>query len=284
MRRSAALAALAVPLCACQATVRVAVAPKANGSGDLTVSAVLDKDAAAMVGDLGTGIKTDDLIRAGWTVDKPVVASDGGASVSAHHRFRTVSEADALLSGLAGGGGNVPFRLTLTHASGTLASRVRLAGDVDLTGGVDRFADDKLRQALGAPTLAAALDRAKASGAAVPALTAEVDAVLPGRPAQVDGGAVSGDTVRWEVPLGARRAIGASASVADPLALAWLLGAAGFLVALLLVIVVRFRRRRQWRFGDRHSPLPRDFRGTGGGRNRGHQDRWSMPLGPGSRR
>ena len=284
MRRFAALAALAVPLCACQATVRVAVAPKANGSGDVTVSLVLDREGAAMIGDLGTGIKTDDLVRAGWTVDKPVVANDGGARVSAHHPFRTVSEADTLLAGLAGGGANVPFHLTVAHSSGTLSSRVRLEGDVDLTGGVDRFADDKLRQALGAPTLAAALDRAKASGAAVPGLTAEVDAVLPGRPAHVDGGVVSGDTVRWDVPLGARRTIGASAAVADPLALAWLLGAAGFVVALLLVIVVRFRRRRQWRFGDRHSPLPRDFRGPGGGRNRGHQDRWSMPLGPGSRR
>jgi len=284
VRRFAALAALAVPLCACQATVQVAVAPKANGSGELSVSLVLDKDAATMVGDVGTGIKTDDLVRAGWTIDKPIVASDGGARLSAHHPFRTVGEADGLLAGLAGVGANVPFHLTLTHASGTLSSQVRLAGDVDLTGGVDRFADDKLRQALGAPTLAAALDRAKASGAAVPALSAEVDAVLPGRPAHVDGGTVSGDTVRWDVPLGARRTIGASASVADPLALAWLLGAAGFLAALVVVIVVRLRRRRQWRFGDRHSPLPRDFRGPGGGRNRGHQDRWSMPLGPGSRR
>ena len=284
MRRLAALAALVMSLCACHATVQVQVVPKANGSGVLSVSLVMDRDAAALVGDPATAVRTADLEKAGWTVDKPVVTSDGGVSVSAHHRFRTVAEADGLLAGLAGGGTKVPFHLVVTHASGTLSSRVGVAGEVDLSGGVDRFADDKLRQALGAPTLAAALERAKADGATVPELSAEVTAVLPGRPTRVSGGKVSADSVTWDVPLGSSAAIAATSNVTDRTAERWLIAAAGFVVAFLIVIGVMFSRRNEWRFGDRASRGPRDLRGPGGGRSRGHQDRWSLPTGPGSRR
>lgn len=284
MVRLAVLAALALPLCACQATARVGIAPKANGSGDLSVSLVLDRQAAAMVGDLTGALPTGDLQKAGWVVDKPVANPGGGATETAHHRFRTVTEANTLLAGLAGPGTKVPFHVALTHHSATLSSRVALSGDVDLTGGVDAFADDKLRQALGAPTVAAALDQARRDGAAVPQLDAQLVATLPGRPTKVEGGAVHGDTVTWNVPLGQRLAVRASSKVTDSFAEKWLLIAGGFVVAFLIVMGVQFSRRNRWHFGDRHS-VPRDFRGPGNaGRNRGHQDRWSLPLGPGSRR
>ena len=284
MRRLAALAALALPLCACQATVRVGVAPKSNGSGDLSVAVVLDRQAAAALGDLTTAIPTADLEKAGWVIDKPVTNPGGGASETAHHPFRTVAEANALLATIAGGGAKVPFAVTLSHRSATLASHVAVTGAVDVSGGVDAFADDKLRQALGSPSLAAALDQAKQSGAAVPQITAELAATMPGHPTHVAGGKVRGDTVTWDVPLGQRMTIGATSQVTDTFAEKWLLVAGGFVVAFLLVMAVQFSRRNQWRFGDRHS-VSRDFRGPGvGGRNRGHQDRWSLPTGPGSRR
>ena len=284
MRRLAALAALALPLCACQATVRVGVAPKANGSGDLSVALVLDRQAAAAVGDLTTAVPTADLGKAGWVIDKPVATPGGGATETAHHPFRTAAEANALLAGLAGGGAKTPFPITLSHRSATLASHVDVAGAVDLSGGVDAFADDKLRQALGASSLAAALDQARQTGVAVPQITAELVATMPGHPTHVAGGKVRGDTVTWDVPLGQRMAIGATAKVTDTFAEKWLLVAGGFVVAFLLVMAVQFSRRNRWHFGDRHS-VTRDFRGPGNaGRNRGHQDRWSLPTGPGSRR
>lgn len=285
MRRlAAALAAVTLPLGACQATVRVGVAPKANGSGDLTVSLLVDRQAAAMLGDLSTAIPTGDLEKAGWTVDKPVATPGGGAMETAHHPFRTVAEANGLLAGITGGGAKVTFPIALSHRSAILASHVAMTGAVDLSGGVDAFADAKLRQALGAASLSAALEQAKQTGAAVPQVSAELVATLPGRPSHVAGGKVNGDTVTWVVPLGQRVAVGASAKVTDSFAEKWLLVAGGFVVAFLLVLAVQFSRRNQWHFGDRHS-VTRDFRGPGnGGRNRGHQDRWSLPTGPGSRR
>ena len=284
MRRLAALAALAVPLCACQATVRVGVATKVDGSGDVSVSLVLDKQAAGLVGDAATVIKTADLEKAGWVADK----TSGDTAVSLHHPFRTVTEANGLLAGLAGTGPGtkVPFHLTLRHSSGTLKSAVSVIGEVDTTGGVDAFADDKLRAALGAPTLAALLDAVHKQGATVPAFTAQVATRLPGRPVHVvAGGRVEGDTVVWNVPLGATQSVGASSMVRDSVALEWLLGAGAFLAAFVVVMLISFTRRNQWRFGDGHNLSPGDRRGIGGGgRHRAHQDRWSLPTGPGSRR
>ncbi|GAC1318518.1 MAG: hypothetical protein NVSMB16_14720 [Acidimicrobiales bacterium] len=290
MRRMAAIAALAVPLCACQATVRVGVATKVNGSGDLSVALILDKQAAGFVGDPAAVIKTADLEKAGWMVDKPTGGdkSSGATVASLHHPFRTVAEANGLLASLAGTGQGtkVPFHLTLTHASGALKSGVGVNGEVDTSGGVDAFADDKLRAALGAPTLAALLDAVHRQGATVPVFTAQVATVLPGRPDHVvAGGRVEGDTVVWNVPLGATQSIGASSTVRDAVAFEWLLGAAAFLAAFVVVVLVSFTRRNRWRFGDGHSLSPGDRRGPGGGgRHRAHQDRWSLPTGPGSRR
>ncbi|GAC1597175.1 MAG: hypothetical protein NVS3B21_21530 [Acidimicrobiales bacterium] len=284
MRRIAAIAALAVPLCACQATVRVGVTTKVNGSGELSVALILDKQAAGLVGDPSTVIKTADLEKSGWVPDKAA----GASVVSFRHPFRTVSEANGLLAGLAGAapGGRVPLHITLTHTSGTLKSDVVVTGEVDTSGGVDAFADDKLRAALGAPTLAALLDAVHKQGATVPAFTAQVATALPGRPEHVvAGGRVEGDTVVWNVPLGATQSIGASSTVRDAVAFEWLLGAGAFLAAFIVVVLVSFTRRNRWRFGDGHSLSPRDRRGPGGGgRHRAHQDRWSLPTGPGSRR
>ncbi|GAC1533777.1 MAG: hypothetical protein NVS3B12_13620 [Acidimicrobiales bacterium] len=290
MRRFAALAALAVPLCACQATVRVGIATKVNGSGDLSVALILDKQAAGFVGDPAAVIKTADLEKSGWVADRTNGGDkpDGAIVASLHHPFRTVAEANGLLAGLAGNapGTKDPFHLILRHASGTLESGVSVTGEVDTSGGLDAFADDKLRVALGAPTLAALLDAVHKGGATVPAFTAQVATRLPGPPAHVvAGGRVEGDTVVWNVPLGATQSIGASSKVRDAVAFEWLLGAGAFLAAFVVVVLISFTRRNQWRFGDGHNLSPRDRRGLGGGgRHRAHQDRWSLPTGPGSRR
>lgn len=142
------LAVVVILLSGCQVHSTVAVTSNSNGTGTVSVTALLDKEAANAVPDLKEQLQTSDLVKAGWTVDGPSDTKDGGKQVSVHHDFGSSEEATALLRRISGNGPPfVDFQMqqqrTLTHVDTTFS------GKIDMTQGVSSFGDLGLRQSLG---------------------------------------------------------------------------------------------------------------------------------------
>lgn len=88
---------------ACQTTVDVSVAVTDNGSGTVTVTAVLDPAAAEAVGG-ASGLQVADLDSTGWDVQGPDTGDDGTVTVSAEQDFADSAELSAVLDQVAGEG------------------------------------------------------------------------------------------------------------------------------------------------------------------------------------
>jgi len=251
-------------LVGCRADVRISVTATRAGAGQLAVSLVLDAQAAARIGDVGRALQLGDLERAGWQVSGPRTGAGGSVTTTISHGFSTPAQFSSLLEELSvpDPGGRRPVRLSVGRGRGLTSSSVLVSGDVDLRGGVDAFADDGLRRALGVTSVQAAIDRLRQDGDTVPTVSAEVVTALPGRPVDVTpGGRVAGDTVTWTIPLGTDQAIGAGAVVTSGAARRWLAAAAACLVALVLVAAwgtaAALRRRpTRARAARRRSPRP----------------------------
>ena len=143
--------AVAFVATACQVDTTVDIAVDDDGSGRVTVTAVLDAEAAAKVPDLDQSLLLDDVRKAGWRVVGPDRTAAGGWRVSATKPFADPSQLPAVMAELGGEGG--PFRdFTLTRDDAFAKTTYRLEGTVDLSGGIDAFGDDALRQALGGTT------------------------------------------------------------------------------------------------------------------------------------
>ncbi len=181
-------------LVGCQADVRISVTATRAGAGQLAVSLVLDRQAAARIGDVGRALQLGDLERAGWQLSGPQTGPDGSVTTTISHPFGSAALASALLDELSspGPGGRRPFTLAVRRGRGLTSSQVAVSGEVDLRGGVDAFADDGLRQALGVTSVQAAIDRLRQDGDTVPTVSAQVVTALPGRPVDVTPG-----TGRW---------------------------------------------------------------------------------------
>jgi len=65
-------------LSACRVDVVVRVDVNANGSGNITVTATADKDIVTAEPTLATDLRLEDILNAGWKVQKPKKTSDGG--------------------------------------------------------------------------------------------------------------------------------------------------------------------------------------------------------------
>ena len=249
-----AIGVVVLPLVACQATARVTLSMTSSGHGVVAVAVVLDREAAARIGDVRAALRVADLERAGWVVDPVTIAPDGAVTAGIHRAFASPAEAMGWLRQLG------PVQLDVHRSRGLVSTTERVQGGVDLRNGVDAFSDPALAKALGAPSLAAAVEQLRTSGATVPDLRTQLVLHLPGHPVNVSGGGtVSGDTVTWTVPLGQQVAIGAAAKSTDLTAEVFL--AVFVLSGLSLVAVVAVRLRA--RDGSR--------RPTGG-----HRDQWSL--------
>lgn len=234
------LAALCLALCgACKLDVAVGVDAKADGSGEVRVTAVLDRDAARMVGDVGERLRTGDLEEAGWRVERPEVRTDGSVVVVARHPFDGPEGAAHALGELGGEDG--PFKgFAIRQQHSFWRTTTSFSGNVDLARGVDAFADSELAtrlgaggegQALGVPVdqlerrLGASLDRL---------LGLQVAVKLPGRvesnaPAATDNGAV------WAPKLGEQVTLEASAEQWNVRNIGLAAGSLGFIVAAVLL-------------------------------------------------
>ena len=151
MRATAArlvLVALVVAFAgACQVKTEIGVDVKSDGSGTVTVSIGLDADAMKAVGDLGATIRTDDLTKAGWTVDPPVKETDGFTYVRLSKPFANAEQANAVLTEISGKGG--PFRdFRVTRTRSFARTETSFTGTVDFSGGLNAFSDSALAQQL----------------------------------------------------------------------------------------------------------------------------------------
>ena len=138
------LLALSVVGCRARADVLVAVEP--DGSGTVTVTATLDPDAVAQVGDVAAAVKVDDLRSAGWKVTGPKKAG-ADTFITVSKPFAEASRLGAVLEELGGPDGPFPG-WKLTSSNSFTVSSYELTGKIRLTGSLDQFSDSDVAAAL----------------------------------------------------------------------------------------------------------------------------------------
>ncbi len=129
-------------LSGCQTQVGIRVNQITDGSGEVTVSLLLDREAAEQVTDLRSALRTADLEAAGWSVAGPVPRPPGGfVEYSVSKPFRNAGEAQLILTELTGEDG--PFAsLVIDRTRSPLRVVSSITGEVDLSGGYDAFGDE----------------------------------------------------------------------------------------------------------------------------------------------
>ena len=132
----------------CQVKTDVALKMAEDGSGTVTVTVTLDKEAAAKAPDLAQQLKTDDLTKAGWKITGPTAASDGGQVITATKRFADAADAGRVVRELSGRSGPFSaFSASREHSFGQTSYRVD--GTLDLSKGLNAFADADVTALLG---------------------------------------------------------------------------------------------------------------------------------------
>jgi hypothetical protein len=238
-----AVAVLCLALCgACKLDVAVGVDAEADGGGEVRVTALLDREAARMVGDVRARLRTEDLRQAGWRVEPPERRSDGSVVVVVRRPFDDPAGAARALADL--GGDHGPFKgFALQQRRTFWRTTTSLRGNVDLARGVESFADAELTERLGGPGAFGVpveqLER-RLSAPFSQLLGLQVAVKLPGRvesnaPTTAAGAAV------WAPALGDRASLQASAVQWNMRNLAL----AGASVAFAVAAVVSGLRRRR---------------------------------------
>jgi len=141
------LLVLVVVLTGCQVRAQVAIDVETDGTGSVLVAVSLDEAALARLGDPSTALRIDDLTQAGWTVTGPKVLDDGFSQWTAAKPFLSIDDLNQVLAEVVGPDG--PIRdLALAVTDDDAATVSRLTGTVDLSAGIDAFADPDLALAL----------------------------------------------------------------------------------------------------------------------------------------
>ena len=165
--RAAALAALL--LAGCKVDAAVTIEAQSDGTGEVTATVTLDDAAAAEVGALDEHVRVGDLRDAGWTV------TAGDRTIKATKPYDHPDEASAVLQEV---GGPLISRARVTRDGGFAKTTTDVDVEVDLTAGLEGFADAALEEQLGGlpggfdPKGLSVLLSARAPGDA--AVTAEV--------------------------------------------------------------------------------------------------------------
>lgn len=215
----------------------------ADGSGEVKVTARLDRQAVEAVGELDKQLKFDDLVTAGWQVEGVKVQDDGGAEIVVQHGFTSPAEAKRLVADVAGEHG--PFKgFALEQRRTFFKTHTSFRGTVNLQDGLAAFSDPRLQEALGGQPLGvtqAELERRL--GAPVNQVFGlQVAVGLPGKvesnaPTKTRGTAV------WAPKLGEQVALDATAEQWNVRNVALLSVSLASWTALAAVVVVRRRSR-----------------------------------------
>jgi hypothetical protein len=229
---------------ACKVDTTVTVTVHDDGSGVVSVSAVLDPDAVQAAesggGKLEDRIRLGDLTNAGWTVRPWRRAADGSAQITLSKPFRTPEQATAIVKELNGTAG--PLRnVVVTRDPSTFSTHYSTTGALDLKDVQTGLTTDK--EVIGT-LLAQGVD----AGAVDQSLLAQLrDSV--------------GVTVRVELPGGTTVVKGtsgqvtpvdASTSVLDTTRV--ILVTIAIVLVVLAVVVLLWPRRRRRRARGRRPP------------------------------
>jgi hypothetical protein len=194
-RRIAALVCVALLLSACRIDTTVSMRVERDGSGEVTVLIVANKDIVEQAPQLSEDLNFADLVNVGWEVEGPTPTADGGLQVILSHPFENESQATAVLMQLNGERG--PFRdVALTRSGEARDSLWTLSGRLEVTGGLQAFADDQLVEIVGGAPYQATVDKAGLDLGKVIGLTFR--ASLPGD-VKTTTGFVEGTELTWRV-------------------------------------------------------------------------------------
>lgn len=149
IKRFIALCCAVVLLASCRVDTQVSMVVNPDGSGNVTVTIDVDKEIVQRSPDIAENLDFSDLEKNGWQLTKPVDTASGGKQVVLVRNFANESEATAVLAQLNGDRG--PFREVILRRGGKARdSSWNLSGRLEVTGGLQAFADDQLIAALGA--------------------------------------------------------------------------------------------------------------------------------------
>jgi hypothetical protein len=189
-------------LSGCEVAVRVGIDANDKGGGRVLAVVTLDRDAQRVAGDLRGRLRTDDLVKAGWTIDGPdKVGND--VRVTATKQYASSAGAARAIRELDNAGGLFKD-FSVTQERSFLRTTTKVKGTVDLRNGIEAFSDDELETALGSPLGATPDEFAKRIGKELSAaLPITVGVILPG---DVESNATteSGGTAAWHPRLGER--------------------------------------------------------------------------------
>lgn len=242
---------VAVPTaCRLRADVLIDVDP--DGAGEVTVSVVLDRDAATKIGDPKKAVKVDDLRAAGWKVAEPMVdPGSGEVTLKAVRSFASPGELEAVMTEIGGNSVDPPgifSKVKLDIDNGFASTQYTLRANVELSGSLEQFSDPALKEALGGLPLGRTPEQLKAEGGSGDSATLRVTLSLPGGKTTSNGTSV-GDRVRWDFPLdsGMTTSKGLSATAADSQSgVLVLIGLGGVLVVMAVALAgVGLKRSRR---------------------------------------
>ncbi len=246
--------AAVVGLAACRLDANVELTIGADGTGELSVTAVADADVVAQAPGLADSLQFADAVAAGWVVEGPTATEDGGLTVTLRHAVTSADDATNLLASLG-----PPFtgmRLQRTVGDDGETTTTTLTGQLVLPAGFDSFADSDLLNAVGGTPFA---DELTASGATPEdSMSVGLRAELPGDVEDSNGEEADGG-LEWEAPLDGSTAEVAATTVQRPagggwatalatvalvVLVAWIVVAAAFIVSVARARARRHRRRR----------------------------------------
>jgi hypothetical protein len=186
---------LVVVLAACRVDSVVTLTVKPNGTGSVAVVATANAAIVTAIPDLADQLAFDDLEAAGWDVSDFATTDEGELQVRVAKDFDTPDEATAILNQLSAEFG--PFRnMSLAREGKDTDSTWTLNGDLQVTGGLNAFADSALVDLIGgAPFEDALAESGQDIGQAV-GITFK--AVLPGEVVSTTGLNEAG-VLRWNV-------------------------------------------------------------------------------------
>lgn len=228
------VALVALIATACQVDAVVDVTVTEDGSGTVTVTTAFDEEVVEAAPELIDGLRTEDLIAAGWVVDGPRRSESGGSVVvAATKEFASPDDLGGVLDEIAGPG-------TLFHDFQVVRTRSFARTTYEVTGQIDprisltTFGDEAITGLVGNPLgLSLAELEAAADRPLDETVTLEFTVTLPDT-VTANGADVDGPVARWQLspqdPLPTD--IDVSSSIEDRLPRIW---AAVALVALALL-------------------------------------------------
>ncbi len=255
--RLACAALCAVVLTACHLDVTVDVAMQPDGTGTVTVEAVVDAELVSQVPDLVDDLRLDDAVANGWQVTGPTTREDGGMSLVLTHPFHSAEELASVLNSIGPPLFDMQAARTTDPADPHGPTTNAVDGTLVLPNGYESFADAALVEAVGGQPFGDQIAASGLSPAEAMSFTFRVS--LPGELVSSETGTEVGDgVIEWKAPLDGtsvdlltqtvQRPAGSGNSWAEPVSnVAFVLFIGWIVISVAFIVFVAVARRRKRR-------------------------------------